>query len=86
MASRFISSLGHLEKPAAVMMRQTPKHEDVKMIKVSLFAEQEREAKLDKMGNALSKLGEAVNRQLDCHGYIARGGQMIDASVTSRAI
>ena len=143
------------------------------MIMVSLFAEQERESKLDKMGDALSKLGEhvdfvalaeeideaaprpgrerggptelmvrvlvvqqlynlsdeqmefqlldrlsfrrfvglrqssqapdrttiwtfkerlikagggekifeAVNRQLDCHGYIARGGQMIDASI-----
>ncbi|OXJ22498.1 IS5/IS1182 family transposase [Burkholderia sp. HI2714] len=147
------------------------------MIKVSLFAEQERESKLDKIGDALSKLGEhvdfaalaegvdeaaprpgrerggrppfptelmvrvlvvqqlynlsdeqmefqlldrlsfqrfvglrqssqapdrttiwtfkerliragaserifeAVNRQLDCHGYIARGGQMIDASI-----
>ncbi|KVQ97825.1 hypothetical protein WK09_00055 [Burkholderia ubonensis] len=31
------------------------------MIKVSLFAEQERESKLDKIGDALSKLGEHVD-------------------------
>nr|WP_310144721.1 transposase [Burkholderia ambifaria] len=31
------------------------------MIKVSLFAEQERETKLDKIGDALSKLGEHVD-------------------------
>lgn len=31
------------------------------MIKVSLFAEQERESKLDKIGDALSKLAEDVD-------------------------
>ena len=31
------------------------------MIKVSLFAEQERETKLDRIGDALSRLGEHVD-------------------------
>ncbi len=30
---------------------------------------------------AAERIFEAVNRQLDRHGYIARGGQMIDASI-----
>jgi transposase, IS5 family len=100
------------------------------MIKTSLFADQEREAKLNKLGDALlvmeqhvdfvalaqevdraaprpsrerggrppfptelmvrvlliqagasESIFEAVNRQLSKHGYIARGGQMIDASI-----
>ncbi|WP_232452438.1 transposase [Burkholderia ubonensis] len=32
---------------------------------------------------ASEKIFEAVNRQLERHGYIARGGQMIDASIVS---
>jgi len=103
------------------------------MIKTSLFADQKREAKLNKLGDALrvseqhvdfavefqlfdrlsvqrfvglrassqipdqttiwtfkerliqagasESIFEAVNRQLSRHGYIARGGQMIDASI-----
>lgn len=33
---------------------------------------------------ASESIFEAVNRQLSKHGYIARGGQMIDASIVQR--
>ena len=32
-------------------------------------------------GGASESIFEAVNRQLDQHGYLARGGRMIDASI-----
>lgn len=35
---------------------------------------------------AAERIFEAVSRQLDRHGYIARGGQMIDASNTSGGV
>jgi hypothetical protein len=43
------------------MMLPVLGHEEIEMIKVSLFAEQERETKLDKIGDALSKLAEHVD-------------------------
>ena len=65
------------------------------MIKKSLFAAEEREAKLDQLGDVLQLLErhvdfavlarevifEAVGGELSRHGYLARCGQIVDASL-----
>ena len=43
------------------------------MIRISLFAEQERETKLDKIGDALSKLGRHVD-------FVALAGEIDEAA------